>query len=288
MINFINSCDGIYSDSLDVRFTKQCDNNCPFCIEKTGIQAQPQNLDLMIESTIKSGKKTVLILGGEPFLLINELREYIIAIRQHVENIYITTSLPNTITKHYDIFEDIMLLIDGLNVSLQHWDWEQNNKILHTSDPHNRIKLLETICKNPAYADKARISINIVKGSIDSKAKLDDFLDAMESIGVKHVKINELQHTPDLYVSFEEIYDMKLPSPYAHGCQYDIKLVGHNIRITLKRACFCVEQSKTANLADFIKVIAKKTIHKCKAHQVVLYESGQLSNGWQSSQKGKL
>lgn len=33
-----NSCDGAFS-SLDVRFTKRCDNNCEFCIEKLGIDS---------------------------------------------------------------------------------------------------------------------------------------------------------------------------------------------------------------------------------------------------------
>lgn len=39
MINWkCNSCDGIY-ESLDIRFTKACDNNCSFYIEKFGIKS---------------------------------------------------------------------------------------------------------------------------------------------------------------------------------------------------------------------------------------------------------
>lgn len=38
MFKFCNSCDGAY-DSLDVRFTKACDNDCAFCIERNGINS---------------------------------------------------------------------------------------------------------------------------------------------------------------------------------------------------------------------------------------------------------
>lgn len=281
-MKFTNSCDGFYEDSLDVRFTKACDNNCPFCIEKNGIEAQETNVPRMVDMTIQSGKKTVLILGGEPFLRINNLYRYIKAIRPYVENIYITTSLPEIIKHNYETFADIMNLIDGLNVSLQHWNWKINNEILHASNPFNRIDLLAYICQNNTFANKIRVSINLVKGYIDNKSELDDFLTYMENINVKHVKINELQHTPKLFVSFTDIYGIKFPSPYSHGCQFDTTLPNHNLRITLKRACFCVESSQTATLSDLAKAIIKKTIRPCESHQIVLYESGELSYGWKS------
>ena len=50
-MTFTNSCDGYYKDSLDVRFTKMCDNNCPFCIEKGGITGKSTNVPAMIEAT---------------------------------------------------------------------------------------------------------------------------------------------------------------------------------------------------------------------------------------------
>ena len=98
----INACDGIYSNCLDVRFTKSCDNNCSFCIEKNGIDNLGEtNVNQMIVNTIKSNKKTVLILGGEPFLNLNKLLQYIKGIRSYVQNIYITTSLLEHQSKMY-------------------------------------------------------------------------------------------------------------------------------------------------------------------------------------------
>lgn len=274
MFEPINSCDGIYRDSLDVRFTKSCDNKCAFCIERKGIDNQGQNVEKMIEGTKKSGKKNVLVLGGEPMLNLQTLKTYIDGIKDFVENIYITTSLPNSINQDWNTFTYIMENITCLNVSLQHYDWKINNQVLNASSNHNRIEILEKICVN--YSKKVRVSINLVQGYIDTKAKLDTFLKTMEDIGVSHVKINELQHEPDLYVSFRDLYGMILPAPYVYGCQGDIDL-GYKMRITLKRSCFCTQpQHIRCTDIEEEKFKQHKNEHTC----TVLYEDGTLSDGW--------
>ena len=94
-----NSCDGRYT-SVDVRFTKKCDNNCSFCIEKTGVDSFGNtNVEKLIKSTIDTGIKDVLVLGGEPFLFPEKLHRYILGIREYVKTIYVTTSLPYTFIK---------------------------------------------------------------------------------------------------------------------------------------------------------------------------------------------
>lgn len=279
MFEVLNSCDGKYKDSLDVRFTKVCDNNCEFCIEKEGIDGTKTNVDKLIESTIESKKTDILILGGEPCLLIPDLYKYITGIRNHVSNIYITTSLPVTIRYNWNMFIDILDKIDGLNVSLQHYNWEINNEILHAVSRFNRIELLEKICK-AGYANKIRVSINLVKGAIDSKHELEKFLDSMENIGVQHVKINELQNSPNLYVSFEAMYDnIELNPPYSCGCQTEIQLPNHNLRITLKRACFKIESSilPTEDELEKYEEFYNKPLN---LGYTVVYEDGTLSYGW--------
>lgn len=279
MISFKNSCDGCYSAySLDLRALKACDNKCSFCIERCGIDSLGEtDVKKLIQSTLTSGKGTVLILGGEPLLIIPKILEYTKGIRDSVGEIYLTTSLPWAVEENWDDFSELMGLLDGLNVSLQHYDKDINNDVLHASSRHDRIKMLGKICDS--WADKVRVSINLVKGYIDSKEEIDNFLSAMEAIGVKHVKINELQGCEDTYVSFEKAYGMKLKSPYAHGCQFDID-IHDGMRVTLKRACFTINQNLDASFADFVKVIAKKFMKKQAAPQMVLYENGDLSVGW--------
>lgn len=283
MINMkANSCDGIYCNSLDVRFTKACDNKCAFCIEKNGLRAQEINVEKMIESTLKSKKQDILILGGEPLLEIKKVLFYVRNIRKHVKRIYLTTSLPYKIIEYWSTFLQIMNLIDGLNVSLQHYDYEENNKVLNASHPFDRIKLLKKICEDERCANKVRVSINLVKGKIDSKIEIDKFLCVMKKMNVKHVKINELQHSEEWYVSFCDAYEMKMKSPFAHGCQTDIELSEFKtIRITLKRSCFCVNKHNVASIADFFKAVVNAVNPSVKTnHLLVLCENGWLADGW--------
>ena len=275
MFKKVNSCDGIYKDSLDVRFTKVCDNHCDFCIERNGLSAKKQDIDKMILSTIQSGKKEILILGGEPLINLENIFKYINGIRDHVNKIYITTSLPHSIIDNYELFSQIADKIDGLNVSLQHYDWKINNKVLHASNNFNRIELLERLCKD--YSSIIRVSINLVQCYIDTKYQLDKFLSTMENIGVKHVKINELQHEPDLYVGFKYLYDLNLPSAYLNGCQTDIQLP-YNMRITLKRACFCVQPENILGTDEEYKKLKAQV--RPDLGYTVLYEDGFLSKHW--------
>lgn len=276
-----NSCDGIY-DSLDVRFTKACDNCCAFCIEREGLESLGStNVDKMIQATIDSGIRNVLILGGEPFLQPKKLLEYVKGIRPSVDRIYITTSLPNTFLSHRLEVSEIIQLIDGLNCSIQSTYWKENNDILHASSTHNRIHILRNL--NVTYGDKIRTCLNLVKGGIDNRKKLVNALRYLIGAGSKSIKINEMQHQPDLYVSFEDMMNTSLPSPYAHGCQTPVTIpevnVNNGVKILLKRSCFCVESSRKATISDVFKSVLR-LFRKSKNRFRVLYEDGTITNQW--------
>ena len=142
MINWkCNSCDGIY-ESLDIRFTKACDNNCSFCIEKFGIKSLGKtDVAALAKSVFDSDFKNILIVGGEPLLDLQKLYQFVHLVRSYtkVKKIYVTTSLPISIDINLDtknLLIDIIKLIDGLNVSLQHYDSRINNlSLIHISEP---------------------------------------------------------------------------------------------------------------------------------------------------------
>jgi len=266
-----NSCDGIY-DSIDIRFTKDCDNNCKFCIEHKGLDSLGKtNVSALIQATIQSGIREVLVLGGEPFLYPKELLKYVVGIRDSVDKIYITTALPKTFVTQSKIIKSIISIIDGLNISIQSVDYKENIAILNTNHKHDRVKILEHL--NIKYSNKIRTSINLVKGGIDTGNKLLYTLKYLENIGCKQVKINELQDSPD-YVSYEDLMGYKLPSPYYNGCQTIIKQKIYTMKIILKRSCFLVEESRKASFMDLIKVVYKRFFYRPTNKFKVLYENG--------------
>lgn len=281
-----NSCDGVYADSLDVRFTKACDNNCPWCIERHGVagRGRPDPL-VLANATILSGKRTVLILGGEPFLEPAALAQYVELIRPHVDRVYITTSVPRTLDLADVDVQHVLRLIDGLNVSLHSVDWLVNNIVLKASDQtFNRVARLEQILET--YADKVRVSVNLAVGSVDSRAAVVNYIETLADIGCVHVKLSELQDAPGDYVSFDELFpELKLRSPFAHGCQTEVN-VGQPrwVKVTVKRSCFVVGPGD-ATVRDLVKVVGRRLLGS-RGHQTVLYENGELSNGWLVEREG--
>lgn len=283
MINWkCNSCDGIY-ESLDIRFTKACDNNCSFCIEKFGIKSLGKtDVAALAKSVFDSDFKNILIVGGEPLLDLQKLYQFVHLVRSYtkVKKIYVTTSLPINIDINLDtknLLIDIIKLIDGLNVSLQHYDSRINNVVLHASSKHDRLETLFMLTHiNPEIRNKIRVNLNLVQGYIDNKIEVLKAIRLLSNVyHVKTIKLNELQNS-DKYVSFENIFlDCELSSPYAHGCQTDIThyfdslSLMHDIQILLKRSCFLVEPSKTATFSDLVKVVGKRI--KNEKHKFEFY-----------------
>lgn len=280
----VNSCDGAY-DSLDVRFTKDCDNACSFCIERTGAPSfGDTDVKKLIESTKQSGIKSILIVGGEPFLYPGALLRYIIGIRNHVDKIYITTSLPDTFNSQYPYCLSIINMITGLNVSIQDSMSEVNNNLLNASSRHNRLDILKSL--NVTHPKKIRVSINLVKGGIDTWASMMRVVWMLENYGCLNIKINELQHSP-LYVSYEKICNVRLKPAYASGCWTTVQLPMCASNIMLKRSCFKVEEQCKASILDLLKSITT-LFYKKKNKFMVLYENGLLTNGWINGRNNKI
>ncbi len=276
-----NSCDGIYNTSLDVRFTKSCPNNCEFCIEHAGIGALPKaSVEEMIASTIASQKSTVLILGGEPCEDLERLFAYVKGIYSYVDKVYITTSIPRTMEEIPQILQDIMEWTNGINVSVHSGDWRENNRIFRNLKDmeFNRLNVLKQL--NQLFPEKVRVNLNLIRGGLDTKEKIDRTLNLLfDTYLCRNIKIQELQHAPDLYVSYEKVMRLSLPSPYAHGCQTKVVWQEGYPEITLKRSCFFVERSLEASWADLLK-FGTRLLRPQRSSCTVLYENAELSQGW--------
>lgn len=288
MISFKNQCD-FPSNRLDVRFTKVCDNACPFCVERGGIHTLSQlEIDKMVENTIKIKPDNVGILGGEPMLWPKKVYNYVSRVYDKVPEIYITTSLPLATEKEWDTWVTKAFdLLTGINVSIQAHTWEEHNKILHASSNHNRFAILQKIAKY--YPDKLRVCINFYKGGIDTPEKLESLLELLVSWGVKSVKLNEIQWDTSGYISFEKMYNMKMKSAYAFGCYKELKNHCLNkkfpsLKIVLHRSCCWSQPAIEPTWFDVIKDIIKYFKYRIFGHKRfnVLYENGEISWGWRS------
>ena len=123
-----------------------------------------------------------------------------------------------------------------------------------------------------------------MKGGVDTKEKLLRTLEYLQGIGCCHIEINELQHQRESYVSFEDIMGVTYASPYANGCSTEIFIDGISAKLTLKRSCFLVEESRTASFTDLLKALYKRFLYKKQNNFKVIYENGQVENSWKTKE----
>ena len=216
-----NCCDGAYN-SFDVHFTSACPFNCAHCIDKKygGIGAIKPDVAAIVETVVKNqdGVDDILFLGGEPCAFIGELIDCIEQLKEKTDlKIYVTTAVPNSCIKNWEEFFRLVELVDGLNISAQHHDERIADRIRRTNAGEEMDRQL--FYNSLPYKEKIRINLNIVKPFLYTKEDISACLRHYDAMGFGSIKLSEIQHGEDYFVSFEKIFGIRLGSPYSCGCQ---------------------------------------------------------------------
>lgn len=277
-----NSCDGIYN-SYSINFSNVCDNNCEHCIARhyKGIDCIP-NVDKIIDTILKNldGLDDVLFLGGEPCLYLEELIDCVEKLRKQTHlKLYVTTAVPKICYDNREQFEYLLSILDGLNISAQHYNEDVADEIRKTKSAYDR----QTFYNSLPFKEKIRINLNIVKPYLYTKDDLIECLKHYDLMGFNTIKISELQYTTQSFVSFEQIFGIHLKSPYSNGCQtyLDMEKIipGFKTPVLLKRSCFMCEETLKATFSDGVKVISNLLTMPSNKWGVI-YEDGSLQKGW--------
>lgn len=278
-----NCCDGIYN-SFDVHFTSVCDNDCKHCIDKCydGLNIVKPNVNAIVNTIVenKESLDDVLFLGGEPCLYLDELLECVEKLKQKTNlKLFVTTSVPKICKDEYNKFVRLIELLDGINLSVQHYNEDIADKIRNVKSKYDR----QAFYKSLPYKEKIRINLNIVKPFLYTKEDISKCLRYYDSMGFNSIKLSEIQHGKDVFVSFEEVFGINLGSPFSYGCQtyldMDKILPKFKTPVLLKRSCFMCEDTLKASFLDGIKVVSKM-LTTPKNKYGVIYEDGSLKKGW--------
>jgi len=281
----VNTCDQI-GNELQVHFTKQCPNNCPFCIDKgnKGLVAGPMKPDVMtIFETISKQKDnidSICVSGGEPMICLDEAIELTTLVKHNTNlKVYFITSMPYACYVYRDKFFKLIDMVDGLAISPQHYREEVADEIRGYISHYDRQAFYAEL----PHKEKITININMVKPYLCEKEDILNCIEHYNKMGFKDIKLVELFDKEDMYVSFEEVFGVKLKSPFAHGCktEFDITpwIPSYDGKFTLKRTCFLVNKLLKANLSDMFKAATRKLFEK-KYHFGVVYEDGSLHPYW--------
>ena len=152
-----NCCDGIYN-SFDVHFTSACDNKCKHCIDMrySGLNIVKPDVNAICKTIIENadGYDDVLFLGGEPCLFLDELIECVERIQAETNlKCFVTTSVPKVCYDKKDKFFYLIKILDGINLSVQHYKEEIADKIRNTQSKFDRQKFYSEL----PMKDKIRI-----------------------------------------------------------------------------------------------------------------------------------
>ena len=278
-----NCCDGIYN-SFDVHFTSACDNKCAHCIDKCfeGLNIAKPNVNAIVKTIVENqeGLDDVLFLGGEPCLYLDELIDCVSQLREKTKlKLYVTTSVPKVCYDNYDKFIKLIDMLDGINLSVQHYKEDVADEIRKTKSQYDR----QTFYTNLPQKHKIRINLNIVKPYLYTKEDISECLRHYDKMGFNSIKLSEIQHGKDVFVSFEKTFGIKLGSPYSCGCQTYLNmediLPGFKTPVLLKRSCFMCEETLRASVGDGVKVVTN-LFRKPQNKYGVIYENGRLEKGW--------
>ena len=279
-----NCCDGIYN-SFDVHFTSACDNKCKHCIDMryAGLGIIKPDVDAICKSIIDNadGFDDVLFLGGEPCLYLEELIDCVKRIKEATTlKCFVTTSVPKICYDKRERFIELIDILDGINLSVQHYKEEVADLIRNTKSKFDRQEFYRSL----PMKEKIRINLNIVKPHLYTKEDIMACLKHYDDMGYPEIKLSEIQHGKEFYVSFEKTFGLKLKSPYSHGCQtwIDMKqfIPDYKGRLLLKRSCFMCEKTLDASIMDGVKVLYKAIKRPKAGNYRVVYEDGRLTYGW--------
>lgn len=278
-----NCCDGKYN-SFDIHFTSACDNRCKHCIDLkySGLKIVEPDVNAITQTIIKNqkGYDDVLFLGGEPCLYLEKLLECVDILRKETNlKLYVTTSVPKVCYDKKDLFFELIDKLDGINLSVQSHNEDVADKIRCIKSKYNRQEFYSSLPQK----EKIRINLNIVKPHLYKKQDIIDCLTHYNKIGFTEIKLSEIQHGKEFFIRFEDIFEIKLPSPFSHGCQtiIDMKpwIPSWNGKLLLKRSCFMCEETLEATFSDLIKS-ACKVVYRPQNKYSVIYENGFLNKGW--------
>lgn len=191
---------------------------------------------------------------------------------EHAEsNIYLTTTLPRTIDP------DLLDKLTCVNVSLQSVDNGENKRLLNVEDDVDRIRNLRDLL----YLNPGNVRVNLIlrKGGIDTSRKLENALGYLYVLGVRDVKLVELQHHDELYVSYAELTGKDLGPAYAYGCERKLDNFV-DMKVSIKLACALVSDVAVTGYPDLLKHWWKRVTGSWNRDFMVIHPDASCRDTW--------
>jgi len=266
-----NFCGGNFQDWLEVNLLKSCNAKCSWCIERSGFHPDYiATTEKIAEMAIASGKTNIILLGGEP-LLYKGLRKLIELLRIAGKKIWITS---NGFLLSREFVLENLPGINGINISIHHYDLARNKEITKIMIDENRLK--ESIEELHSLGVSIRMNCNIISGQIDNEDEIMAYLKWAKSIEADKVRFAELKEDDENFVDLAKMLNYQYglnDDPFTHGCNSDCIIDG--VPVNFRQMC---------GLQTTKRVAPRNPKQEPKQ---VLYYDGIIYDGWKKENEMK-
>ena len=224
-----NFCGGNFQDWVEVMLLPNCNGKCVWCVEKLGWHPTTiASTPILISSILNTNKKNVILLGGEPTLH-KDLPTIIKTLYDNKRNVFITTNGSNT---HFDNIS----YLTGINFSIHSSDLRLNREI-------TGIRIIKSILKDAVHFLKqfnvlVRFNCNLIKGYVDSKEKINDYIDFAKDCKADSVRFAELKNQDESFVDATQLMGSSFGlnnDPFVHGCNTSTTI--NNMPVNFRQMC---------------------------------------------------
>ena len=168
--------------NLYVDLGYKCNGNCDFCITKTKERYSEKRKTNLINQ-IKALKKfsgiyySIEFVGGEPLLYSDSIRKMLNVV-ECKKKVIVTNGVKSEWYKSIDILEKF----DHIDISRHALEDNENYKIFKSK---NLLNIEDYKNMDIRLKEKIRLNITCFAGGMDSFEKVESFIDAFKSIGIK-------------------------------------------------------------------------------------------------------
>jgi organic radical activating enzyme len=268
--NLNNACSGRFNDWLEVCLTPKCNGSCVWCVDRRGWHpGKTVGWDVIVAIANATGKKNIILLGGEPTLY-PDIKLIIDGLFYANKNVYITTN-GSKLTRRW-VGENLSN-IHTVNISLHSISLIENKMITGIDLDYDYLS--ESISWLIDNGKNVRLNCNCIKGYVDSKIKMTQYICFAKKLNVSSVRFAELKYDEEDFIDLADVWDTQYglnKDPFRLGCSIDTVIDGMQVNFRQ----MCGFQTKLRPRPD------NPVFDKGKK---VLYYDGVLYDGWQMEEQ---
>lgn len=278
-----NLCSKYAEKMLSIKICNRCNMTCSFCVDRGGRDGGETDVLAIADAAIaRTEYKTVIITGGEPFLVFNSVVKLCEMLRPHKKRIVLNTNGFLLTSEKVLILNG---LIDELQVSIHHYDEKRNGSVFGKRVSFESMKKALSVKK---FMLSINSTFNKEYAEVEKPVAVKKMTELCAWIGADRLRLTELKKVEgDDFVSSDsffpkddEFVNRTSEKLITQGCTRYFSYNG--LLVSVKRLCeYAKGKNATAFSCCFINADGQKKIDvDTKDTFKVIYSDGLVTGDW--------